>query len=42
MILSFYDLVDLGVEHERDDITVMGVWSKGVFFEIGELSDNNE
>jgi len=38
----FYDLVDLGVERERDDITVIGIWSKGTFFEIGELNNNNE
>jgi len=38
----FYDLVDLGVERERDDITVIGLWSKGAFFEIGELNDGEE
>jgi len=38
----FYDLVDLAVERGRNDITVIGLWSKGAFFEIGELNDTNE
>ena len=35
----FYDLVSIGVEREVDGITMLGVSSRGVFFEIGELSD---
>ena len=35
----FYDLVSIGVEREVDGKTMLGVSSKGVFFEIGELSD---
>lgn len=35
----FYDLVSIGVEREVDGITMLGVSSRGVFFEIGELGD---
>ncbi|MGH6719208.1 MAG: DUF1285 domain-containing protein [Alphaproteobacteria bacterium] len=34
----YYRLVDLGVEAVRDGRPVLGVWSAGVFFPLGELS----
>jgi len=35
----FYDLVELGVEEERDGETVFGVWSDGAFFELGDMEE---
>lgn len=35
----FYQLVDLGEEIERDDKSLLGIWSAGEFFELGELGD---
>lgn len=32
----FYELVDLAVPVRRDGRTVLGVWSDGVFFELGD------
>jgi uncharacterized protein len=34
----YYRLVDLGVEQQRDGRKVLGVWSAGEFFELGNLS----
>lgn len=36
----FYQLVDAGVERQTGEGTRLGVWSKGVFFEIGALDEN--
>jgi hypothetical protein len=33
----FYDLVELGVEEQRQGETVLGVWSNGVFFMLGPV-----
>ena len=33
----YYELVDRGVEVERDNKRVFGVWSKGQFFALGSL-----
>ena len=33
----YYHLVDLGVGHEQDGRTGIGVWSKGSFFPLGNL-----
>lgn len=35
----FYQLVDLGEQVERDGQDVLGVWSKGAFFTIGETEE---
>ena len=35
----FYQLVDLGVETEKDGETILGIWSKGSFFTIGTTED---
>lgn len=35
----FYDLVELGVETERDGKAILGVWSAGTFFPLGGLSE---
>ena len=35
----FYQLVDLGEQVERDGQDVLGVWSKGEFFTIGETEE---
>lgn len=34
----FYDLVELGVEVDRDGETVLGVWSGGTFFALGPVA----
>ena len=36
----FYDLVEIGVEHEVDGKRVLGVWSDGAFFTIGPVGDD--
>lgn len=36
----FYQLVDAGVERQTGEGTCLGVWSKGIFFEIGALDEN--
>lgn len=33
----YYHLVELGVEHDQDGRTGIGVWSKGSFFPLGSL-----
>lgn len=33
----YYDLVELGVEDNRDGETILGVWSGGIFFELGSI-----
>lgn len=35
----FYQLVDAGVERQSGGRTCLGLWSKGVFFEIGALDE---
>ena len=35
----FYDIVDLAEVSEQDGASVMGVWSDGMFFEIGSIDD---
>ena len=35
----FYDIVDLAEVSEQDGPSVMGVWSDGMFFEIGSIDD---
>lgn len=35
----FYDLVELGVEEERDGETCLGIWSGGEFFSFGNVND---
>jgi hypothetical protein len=35
----FYQLVDLGEQVEQDGQEVLGVWSKGEFFTIGETEE---
>ena len=35
----FYDLVELAGEEEVDGVTRFGVWSSGVFFDFGSVSD---
>ncbi len=35
----FYDLVELAAEEEIDGVTRFGVWSSGVFFDFGSVSD---
>jgi uncharacterized protein len=35
----FYDLVELAEMREQGGASVMGVWSNGVFFEIGSIGD---
>ena len=32
----FYELVELGCEEQVGDTTQFGVWSKGMFFPLGE------
>jgi uncharacterized protein len=32
----FYELVELGTEEKVQDTVQFGVWSKGVFFRLGE------
>ena len=34
----FYDLVELGVEKTQENTSVLGVWSGGIFFKLGDLS----
>lgn len=34
---QFYELVDLAEEREEDGVTVLGVWSAGVFFRLGSV-----
>ncbi len=36
----YYRLVGLGVEAVRDGRAVLGVWSAGVFFPLGELAED--
>lgn len=36
----FYQLVDAGVERQSGGRTYLGIWSKGIFFEIGALDDD--
>jgi hypothetical protein len=36
----FYDLVELGVEEQRQGKTVFGVWSGGVFFPLGDRGED--
>ena len=36
----FYDLVEMAEERERAGETILGVWSGGIFFEIGGLGEN--
>jgi len=33
----FYDLVELGVEISQEQTSVLGVWSGGIFFKLGDL-----
>ncbi len=33
----FYELVELGCEERVGDATLFGVWSKGIFFPLGDL-----
>mgnify|MGYP001158301803 CR=1 FL=1 len=33
----FYDLVELGVEKNQEKTSVLGVWSGGIFFKLGDL-----
>jgi len=35
----FYHLIDLAEEEERDGQRILGVWSRGVFFPIGDVTD---
>jgi uncharacterized protein len=35
----FYQLVDLGVEQQRDGKTVLGIWSSGQYFVIGTTEE---
>ncbi len=35
----FYDLVELGVEHETDGVRRFGVWSGGVFFPFADADE---
>ena len=35
----FYDLVELAAEEEIDGVTRFGLWSSGVFFDFGSVSD---
>lgn len=38
----FYQLVDAGVERQSGGGTCLGVWSKGIFFEIGALDGTGD
>ncbi len=38
----FYQLVDAGVERQSGGRTWLGIWSKGIFFEIGALDDTGD
>jgi hypothetical protein len=38
----FYELVDLGAEETIDSETKFGVWSDGMFFELGDPGDEEE
>lgn len=33
----FYDLVDQAVEQQRDGTTILGLWSGGIFHELGSI-----
>ena len=35
----YYELVELGVEHEGESGHIYGVWSKGKFFPLGQLTE---
>lgn len=39
---QFYELVELCEEREDGDITTLGLWSDGVFFELGKVGENTE
>jgi uncharacterized protein len=38
----FYELVELGVEEQVGDATQFGVWSRGMFFRLGDLGPDWE
>ncbi|MBB42286.1 MAG: proteophosphoglycan precursor [Rhodospirillaceae bacterium] len=35
----YYDLIELGLEMESEGRNILGVWSNGVFFELGSLDE---
>lgn len=39
---QFYELVDLCEERQDGDTTTLGLWSDGVFFELGKVGENTE
>ncbi|MFL2668363.1 MAG: DUF1285 domain-containing protein [Alphaproteobacteria bacterium] len=36
----FYDLVELGIEKNKNETATLGVWSEGVFFCLGNLEED--
>ncbi len=36
----YYELVDLGVETQVDDRPILGIWSSGIYFQIGRLEED--
>ena len=36
----FYDLVELGVKRNKQETSLLGVWSEGIFFTLGNLEEN--
>ena len=39
---QFYELVELCEERQDGDMTALGLWSDGVFFELGKVGENTE
>jgi hypothetical protein len=37
----FYELVEIGLDQSAEDAQILRIWSNGISFPIGNLSDNN-